>query len=221
MRLDLHCHTSYSPDGTTGIEELLLHAKKTGFAGLAVTDHNEIRGSVKAFGMAKDFGLVVVRGIEISSDDGHILAYGVSEPVERRLSCAETLERIESLGGIGVAAHPYRWYTGLKKRKILSNNFTAYEARNGRSLTSTNNKVERLAAKMEKGITAGSDCHDLTEFGSAHAIFDENLETEDELIEAMIKRRTRMGGQGRPLSASLRYASFCIKEWMGRGMKRI
>jgi predicted metal-dependent phosphoesterase TrpH len=221
MKLDLHCHSSHSPDGKVKVEEFLLHAKKAGFGGLAITDHNEIEGSLKAFKIAKEYGLIAVRGVEISSHDGHMLAYGISEPVPRGLGCAETLERIESLGGIGIAAHPYRWYTGLKKRVIVPNKFAAYEARNGRSLTSTNNKVERLAAKMGKGITAGSDCHDLTEFGSAHTVFEDNIENEDELIAAIIKRRTRLGGHGRPLSSSIRYASFCLKEWMGRGMKRI
>ncbi len=221
MKLDLHCHTTYSPDGTTRIEELLLHARKLGFGGLAVTDHNEIEGALKAFGLAKDYGLVVVRGIEISSHDGHILAYGISEPVPRDLGCAETLERIESLGGIGVAAHPYRWYTGLKKRVIMSNRFAAYEARNGRSLSSTNGKVERMASKMGKGITGGSDCHHLKEFGSAHTVFEGNLEHEEQLIEAISKKGTRVGGKGRAFSESIRYVSFCLKEWMGRGMKRI
>jgi hypothetical protein len=74
---------------------------------------------------------------------------------------------------------------------------------------------------MRKGATGGSDCHDLTEFGTAHTVFEDNLEKEEDLVEAIIKRNSRAGGHGRPLSASIRYASFCLKEWMGRGMKRI
>ncbi|MCK5548823.1 MAG: histidinol-phosphatase, partial [Thermoplasmata archaeon] len=149
------------------------------------------------------------------------LAYGIVEKVPRGLSASETLERIQKLGGIGVAAHPYRWYTGLSKRTILSSKFSAFEARNARSLTSTNNKIERLASRRGIGITGGSDSHDLTELGRAVTVSDENLESEDDLIEAILKRRTKVAGQGRPMSSSIRYARMCIGGWLTRGMKRI
>jgi predicted metal-dependent phosphoesterase TrpH len=221
MKFDMHCHSSYSPDGHVDVKDILLNAKKNGFNGVAITDHNEIKGSLKAYEMADDIGVAVVRGMEVSSEDGHILAYGISDPVARDLSASETVDKIKKLGGTAVAAHPFRWYTGLNKRTILKNDFTGFEAFNSRSLTSTNKKVERLASKHGKAVTGGSDCHRLDEFGGAFTIYEENLETEDDFLEAIAKRNTKVGGNGRPMSASIKYASLCLKEWFGRGMRKI
>lgn len=221
MKLDMHCHSSYSPDSDFSVEDVLAHAKRIGLDGVVVTDHNQIKGSLKAYEKAKDMNLVVIRGTEISSCDGHILAYGISETVPRGLSASETLEHIGKLGGVAVAAHPFRWYTGLKKRTILSNKFSVFEANNGRSLNSTNTKVERLANRIGKGVTGGSDAHGPSELGSATTIFNEHIDKEDDILAAILKRRTKVNGDGRSMRASIRYARKCVTEWFGRGMRRI
>jgi len=221
MKIDMHCHSSYSADGNLSVEALLSHAKKIGLDGIAIMDHNEIKGSLKACKIARELNLVAVRGTEISSRDGHILAYGISETVPKGLSSSETLEHVERLGGLAVAAHPFRWYTGVKKKVLLSNKFSAFEARNGRSLSMTNKSVERLASQRGLGITGGSDAHKLAEVGRAITIFNESYEKEEDLIEAVIRKKTRVDGTGRPLISSIRYAAKCVGGWFKRGMKRI
>ena len=46
MFIDTHIHTKYS-DGTGSIQDILKNAKKRGI-GLAITDHNVVKGAVKA-----------------------------------------------------------------------------------------------------------------------------------------------------------------------------
>src|SRR5512137_1739977 len=113
MKLDLHIHSTYSRDGTALPKEIVSRCKALGLDGLAITDHNAIRGSLEAVELAKMEGLFVVRGVEVSTADGHVLAYGVSELVPKGLSIQDTIDRIHSAGGIAVAAHPVRFPSGI------------------------------------------------------------------------------------------------------------
>ena len=70
---DMHFHTHCS-DSYTTVEDALALAKRRK-VGFAITDHNLVDGSVKAFGL-KDDDQFMVPGIEISAWDGpHILVY--------------------------------------------------------------------------------------------------------------------------------------------------
>ncbi len=74
--VDMHFHTEYSHDCKTKLQDVLSHAKSLGI-GVAVTDHNDIRGSLLALEQ-KD--LFVIPGIEVTSkNDKDILLYFYSE----------------------------------------------------------------------------------------------------------------------------------------------
>ena len=48
MKFDLHVHSKYSSDGVLDPENIVRIARKRGLAGIAVTDHNTIRGGIEA-----------------------------------------------------------------------------------------------------------------------------------------------------------------------------
>ena len=77
MRGDFHVHTTYS-DGKLNIDEVLAFAK-TKVDVVAITDHDEVDGSVVAGDIAKEYGFVLVYGVEVSSynrgESVHILGY--------------------------------------------------------------------------------------------------------------------------------------------------
>ena len=112
MLLDLHNHTRYSPDSRVSPADLVAAAKRIGLGGLAITDHNAV-GGVKEAQEAAGEAFLVIPGIEVSTASGHVLGYGVREVVPRDLSVAESVERIVALGGVAVAAHPFRFWSGL------------------------------------------------------------------------------------------------------------
>jgi len=64
---DLHIHTIYSYDGTAPVAAVLNRAKEVGLNVIAITDHDEIKGSLKAFDLAPQFGIEVIPGIEITT----------------------------------------------------------------------------------------------------------------------------------------------------------
>ncbi|KAA8818829.1 PHP domain-containing protein [Bifidobacterium vespertilionis] len=75
---DLHCHTAFS-DGTETPRTLIRQAKALGLAGVAITDHDTTAGWAEAEAASREFGLPLLRGTEITAEDGrvsvHMLAY--------------------------------------------------------------------------------------------------------------------------------------------------
>ena len=60
MRYDLNTHSKYSSDGWINPENLVKIAVNKGLSGIAVTDHNTLRGGLKAKEFANENFEVVV-----------------------------------------------------------------------------------------------------------------------------------------------------------------
>lgn len=63
--IDLHAHSTVS-DGLLTPSELVLHATNSGVRVLALTDHDDISGLAEAADVAKQQGLHLINGVEIS-----------------------------------------------------------------------------------------------------------------------------------------------------------
>ena len=75
---DLHMHTKLS-DGNLSVEELLALCKRKGLRCISITDHDNLDSYNLAIEPAKEIGLEIIPGIEISAvwegKDIHILGY--------------------------------------------------------------------------------------------------------------------------------------------------
>jgi error-prone DNA polymerase len=68
--VELHCKTNFSfLEGASHPSELVATAAELGYAGIAVTDRNSVAGVVRAHVVAKEIGLKLVIGAEITLDD--------------------------------------------------------------------------------------------------------------------------------------------------------
>lgn len=80
MNGDLHCHTKLS-DGSLGIEDLIMLAKKRGLSTIAITDHDCLAGTVRGKIIGDRYGVQVIPGVELSATDEktgkkvHLLCY--------------------------------------------------------------------------------------------------------------------------------------------------
>jgi predicted metal-dependent phosphoesterase TrpH len=76
--IDLHSHSNRS-DGTDTPAELVRKAMDAGLTVLALTDHDTVDGWSRAAAAATELGITLVRGVELSVEDGgqgrHLLAY--------------------------------------------------------------------------------------------------------------------------------------------------
>jgi len=220
VRLDLHSHSRYSPDSKLDPIEMVKVAKKQGLDGIAITDHNAIEGARKAREYALTVDFFVLRGTEVSTEAGHVLAYGVDELIPRGRSVGRTVEDVLAAGGVAVAAHPYRFWSGLGEAATVSAPFAAYEVQNARTLHGGNVHARALAANQRVGATGGSDAHHLHEIARAVTVV-QDASTEEGVLEVLRQGRTRAHGQDRGAGATVRYVTKCVGEWILRGMRRI
>ncbi len=97
MKGDLHCHTTLS-DGSLGIEEVIVQAKRTGIDVLAITDHDTLSSSSRAQILGERYGVTVVPAVELSAWDKkrnrkvHILCYAPQKPDRLEGLCLKSCE---------------------------------------------------------------------------------------------------------------------------------
>lgn len=220
MILDLHNHTYHSPDSRVSPEALVARARAAGVSGVAITDHNSVRG-IHAAESAAAGDFAVIPGIEVSTRSGHVLGYGVRQVIPRGLSVEETVERIVALGGVPVAAHPYRFWSGLGEEAVLEAPFPAWETCNGRTLRGANARATADARSRRVGESGGSDSHFLDEVARAVTIVDGGILPPDDVLQALGQGRTTAKGIDRGAAGTVRYVTKCVGEWILRGMRRI
>lgn len=162
IRLDLHVHTTYSFDSTiepAGLREI---CRKRGLDGVAVTDHDSLRGSLEFAAELPD--LIIVPGSEIRSAEGEIIGLFLSEDVPPGLTAPETMRRIREQGGLVLMPHPFdivklRRMTS-RRLEELRGEIDAIEALNGKPRWwLANRSAGRFAARFDLPVTAGSDAH--------------------------------------------------------------
>jgi len=184
MLYDIHIHSRYS-DGEAGPEEIIKRAKSLGLGGIALTDHDEIKGALEALKYdSPDFK--VIPGIEVSSLDGHILAIGVQEIVPKCLTAEETIKRIHDIGGIAVAAHPFDRLRSGVGFLAFEAGFDAVEVYNGHTIMSTMTSSEMLKELEKIPAVGGSDAHLLCEIGSVV------MDMEGDPIDSIMKGRVKI-----------------------------
>lgn len=79
--IDMHVHSAAS-DGTFSPAALVAEAKKAGLSAIALTDHDTMDGIEEAAAAAKELGMELIPGVEISTEyngcEIHVLGYYVS-----------------------------------------------------------------------------------------------------------------------------------------------
>lgn len=220
MLLDLHNHTRYSPDSRVAPRELVALAQRAGLDGIAITDHNSMGAIREARDAAKD-EFLVIPGLEISTRSGHVLGYGLRESIPRNLSVGDTVERIQAAGGVPVAAHPFRFWSGLGDAGTSEATFAAYETRNGRTLRRGNARARERAMALNLGQTGGSDSHFLDEVGKAVTEIDAGALGIDGVLQRLGQGKTTAHGMDRGAAGTARYVTKAVSEWLARGMRRI
>ena len=207
LKIDLHIHTCYSIDAATTPREVVAYSKKRGLDGIAITDHDTLKGALR---LTDQEELIVIPGIEITTLDGHVLALNVHEEVPPRMSLSETIRRVQELGGIAVAAHPKIIYKGIGCQITSSLGFDAIEVINSSAFPFFFSTYQSGKVAVGLGLPkiAGSDAHFPSEIGFAYTIVDAESEV-GEIVHA-IKRGATIPC-GKPMPWKLRLERECLK----------
>lgn len=115
IAIDPHIHSMYSHCSISQPERIILRAVSLGLTGVAIVDHNVVRGGNQAVRCAehlKESGVipasfVVIPGTEVNTRLGHIIGLFVAAHVNASLSPEDTVKAIHDAGGLAVAVHPY------------------------------------------------------------------------------------------------------------------
>ena len=77
MWIDTHCHTKYSYDNWLEPVALIRRAKALGLDGIVITEHYSYEASAPVEAIVQGEVLLLLRGVEIGTDRGPRLVYGV------------------------------------------------------------------------------------------------------------------------------------------------
>jgi len=173
---DLHMHTNVS-DGAATVRDLLAHAAALPLDVIAITDHDRLDASLYAYEHQDKYPFEVVPGLEVTSREGHVLAWYVTEKIPMHLSLEETVQAVHELGGIATLAHPYQVYldetrAGYQRYAgdpdlIARCGFDAVEAVNAAAIIPGLNVYTRYrVGGLGLSLTGSSDAHTLNAIGS-------------------------------------------------------
>lgn len=173
MWIDTHCHTKYSYDNWLEPVALIRRAKALGLDGVVITEHYSYEASEPVEAVARDEGFLLLRGVEIATERGHMLAYGIEDDSwniwgrDNYLPMAGVIERIDALGGICVPAHPFRdvGMCCLLEELLDVTGIAAVETHNGHNQDADNELAIRAAQHMDLPALGGSDCHKVSAVG--------------------------------------------------------
>jgi len=186
--VDPHFHSHYS-DGYNSVAAIVKKARELNI-GIAITDHNEIRGAVELDRYKK---LLTIPGIEITSAEGtHILVYfydvkamksfykndlqpnmGPDIMNSTSLEMEEIIERARNFETVVVFPHPYSaTFTGIhnsyfseERLDRLFKMVDGIEVINAENLNKWNLRSALLGFNLDIGVTGGSDGHRLAQMG--------------------------------------------------------
>lgn len=168
-KVECHCHSDYSKDSLSGLEDLIQTARKRGLDKLILTDHNTIQGALKAQKLAPD---LIIVGEEIKTTIGEFLAFFVKEEIPKGLPPMDVLDRLKAQCAFISVSHPFdqmRHGWPLEALDQIRPFVDAIEVFNSRSLTAqVNDQALAYAERYHLAGTVGSDAHTLPEVGRSY-----------------------------------------------------
>lgn len=216
LKIDLHVHTCYSDDATSSLEEVIFYAKKKGLDGIAITDHDTLKGARKASKLASKKEFIVIPGIEVTTFQGHVLGLNVSEFIPQDLSLVETVEKIHEAAGIAIAAHPIVFIKSQIKQQIASaSDLDGIEVINSSAFPFflSTRLSQALAERLKLPQTAGSDAHLASEIGTAYTMIKADSDI-NEIIEAIRNGAVTPFGRAISWETRIRRGALSLKRWI-------
>ena len=196
LKLDLHVHSDHSPDGKMTLQEIKEACKAAGLNGCAICDHDRVfTDSVE-----DDSGFLVIPGVEISTEFGHLLGLFVCNPIDTK-SFYEAVQCIHEQGGLAVLAHPFEHRSDPAQIEPLVPFLDGVEVWNSRA--DRKNKQANIMAKQFADFHhlccfAGSDAHVPKEIGNTILSVETDACTPDSIKSALKMNKVQITGKRSP-----------------------
>jgi len=205
---DLHIHTTKgSSDSNLSPEDLILEAERLGLRGLCITEHSGPWDPHEFRRFADRHNVVLVRAMEVETDMGHMLAFGM-DTYQPGFHKAELLSKAsKATGGFVITAHPFRAVFSRPKfnRPLLYKSVddvlpeqpedaldhpvfrlvNAVEVANGGTVAEENGFAMKVAGALNLPATGGSDAHSVHGLGLFVTAFRDEINNEEEFLAAL------------------------------------
>lgn len=196
LRAELHCHSIHS-DGFGTIEECVKTAKKKGLDIIAITDHDTAENTL-IFWKKQPEGILVIPGVEISTDKGHVLGLFVKQNIQPG-PLEIVIDELKKQDAIGILAHPFHKPLANRFRKKKEKYWEdsdifkvdCIEIYNGHNRSTANKSAVDWAKNYSITATSGSDAHFLFEIGNAVTIVYVEENTLDGIKKALRDGQTK------------------------------
>jgi predicted metal-dependent phosphoesterase TrpH len=191
-RIDMHVHTAYSKSldaPLNTVEDIYEKYKKGAIEGIAVCEHNTLCSFdiIKKFMSKKAPEFVLVRGLEVSTSEGHIIGYGINEEIPRGLGAQETIDMINEQGAVPVVPHPLSPFSGVTSKFDSLKRYKGIETLNGVSFDIIDYLTYLKTKDIKCAKLGGSDSHMSWTIGTTYTEFPESTTNEDAVLRCIRK----------------------------------
>ena len=197
MILDLHSHSKKSDDGRADVENYCkwIQIKKIPIDGFVLTEHRQFDFESDYSSLAERYGLVILKASEVETEYGHVLVFGVTEPLVEEfdfasinLPLAKVIEASEKHNAVPVPCHPGRPRVGMYAHLSeygIPKGVKIVETFNGGSRGNEDEIAHQLAEENNYRGIGGSDAHIVSHIGRCATEFDADISTIDDLVTAL------------------------------------
>ena len=185
MILDLHTHSIKSDDGRAKVQNYCqwIRTRSIPIDGFVLTEHRQFDFESDYGELARKHDLVILKGSEVETEYGHVLVFGVTEPLYDAFDFAsiglpleEVIEHCNAHDAVAVPCHPGRPRVGMAAH-----------------LAGSRGDEDALATQMAEELgylgIGGSDSHIVSHIGRCATEFSDPVTTEAELVRALKAER--------------------------------
>jgi predicted metal-dependent phosphoesterase TrpH len=220
LRADLHIHTREAePFIPYSARELIARAAREGYRVLSITNHDTLTFTTDLAAFARDHGIVLIPGVEVTVEGRHVLIYNADVAVEKLTTFAD-LRRYRTPEWLVVAPHPF-FPASYCLREKLWHEIELFDAIEFSHFYTPRVDFNRAAVKLAHAVglplIGTSDSHLMEQFGTTFSLV--NAEPTIESALSAIKAG-RVSVVSRPLSLA-RCAGILARHTLGAGRHRV
>ncbi len=206
--VDMHVHTVRgAADSSLTPDQLIEEARRIGLTGVNISEHDRVWEAHLLEEFRERSGLFVSRGMEVSTDLGHMIVVGLERYVPGIRRAAELRRVLDEVGGFMIVAHPFRHFFDpihfrrdgrppfemtpeeAAERMPVFKLVDEIEVANGGSTPRENQFALKVATALGKRGIGASDCHSTQGVGYFVTVFEEVLRDQEHMLEQLRARR--------------------------------
>lgn len=197
MIIDLHAHSVKSDDGRAKVENYCkwINTKQLPLDGFVLTEHRQFDFESDYSPLGEQYNILILKGAEVETEYGHVLVFGVSQPLYEEFDFAsinlpleEVIKACERHNAVAVPCHPGRPRVGMAAHLEefgIPNGVKIVEIFNGGSRNDEDDIAHSLAAEQGYAGIGGSDAHIVSHIGRCATRFSDSIREIDDLVAAL------------------------------------